>query len=100
MFEMKNDGYTLDDIRKKISENDIPKIINSWDKRKNKDSAEKNNWLLVPIDKIEKNKYDLNIKLYKEIIFDFSKYKDSKLISDQIFDKTKEFQEKLKDLNN
>jgi type I restriction enzyme M protein len=100
MFEMKNDGYTLDDIRKKISENDIPKIINSWDKRKNKDSAEKNNWLLVPIDKIEKNKYDLNIKLYKEIIFDFSKYKDSKLISGQIFDKTKEFQEKLKDLNN
>ena len=43
MFEMKNDGYTLDDIRKKISENDIPKIINSWDKRKNKDLAEKMN---------------------------------------------------------
>ena len=61
MFEMKNDGYSLDDIRKKIPENDIPKIINSWDKRKNKDLAEKNNWLLVPIDKIEKNKYDLKI---------------------------------------
>jgi type I restriction enzyme M protein len=67
-YDMQADGFSLDDKRKAISENDIPDIINRFHnlkseiKRKRTDKS-----FIVPIEELRKNKYDLSINTYKEL---------------------------------
>ena len=65
---MKADGFSLDDKRAPVTENDIPDIIERW---KNLDAEEnrtrKDQSFLVPVDEIRANDYDLSINKYKEV---------------------------------
>ncbi len=59
-YDMKADGYTLDDKRNPIDQNDIPDIISRWEnineegKRTRTDAS-----FLVPVSEIEANDWDL-----------------------------------------
>src|SRR5690606_19199620 len=70
-YDMKADGYTLDDKRNPIPQNDIPDIIARWfgmdeeSKRKRTDNS-----FLVPVSEIEANDWDLSINRYKEIVYE------------------------------
>jgi type I restriction enzyme M protein len=70
-YDMQADGYSLDDKRAKIEQNDIPDIIEKWkNKDKNKQPQKGEKWLWVDIAEVKKNNYDLSISRYKPIEYE------------------------------
>lgn len=66
-YDMQADGYSLDDKRSAVSENDIPDIIarfGNLDAEKDRARTEKS--FFVPKDEIISNDYDLSINKYKK----------------------------------
>ena len=67
-YDMKADGYSLDDKRQPISENDIPDIIQRFHNLEGeKERSRTEQSFFVKKDEIVKNSYDLSINKYKEI---------------------------------
>lgn len=67
-YDMQADGYSLDDKRSKISENDISDIIERFrdrDKEADRERTEKS--FMVPKQEIVDNEYDLSINKYKKV---------------------------------
>lgn len=67
-YDMKADGFSLDDKRNPVKENDIPDIIERFhhlDKEENRKRTEQS--FFVPKQDIVDNDYDLSINKYKEI---------------------------------
>lgn len=74
-YNMRADGFSLDDKRTPINETDIPDIINRFkelDKENQRNRAE--NSFLVPKEEIVKNDYDLLFKTYKRINYEKVEY--------------------------
>lgn len=74
-YDMKADGYSLDDKRNPIDDNDIPDIIerfNNLDKEVDRKRTEQS--FFVDVDEIRKNDYDLSINKYKEIEYEEVEY--------------------------
>ncbi len=66
-YDMKNDGYSLDDKRNPLDSSDIPDIVTRFhtlDKEVERKRTEQS--FLVPKDEIVANDYDLSINKYKE----------------------------------
>lgn len=67
-YDMKADGFSLDDKRAVVSENDIPDIIERFHNLDAEESrTRKEQSFLVPVDEIRANDYDLSINKYKEV---------------------------------
>ncbi len=67
-YDMKADGFSLDDKRSPIAQNDIPDVIERFHHLNQEESrSRKDQSFLVPVDEIRKNEYDLSINKYKEI---------------------------------
>jgi len=80
-YDMQADGYSFDDKRSKIDQNDIPDIIKQWkarDKKKQPKKSEK--WLWVDAEEIKKNKYDLSISRYKPVEYEEVKYEKPEIL--------------------
>lgn len=90
-YDMKADGFSLDDKRAEIKDNDIPDIIKRFHnlkaeaKRKRTDQS-----FLVPVKDIESNDWDLSLNKYKEVIYEEVEYespasiiKDIKKLDDE-----------------
>lgn len=83
-YDMQNDGFTLNDNRTPIEENDIPDIIKSFKNRYNEDNTDKKaKHFFVDVDEIRNNGYDLSINKYKEIEYEEIQYEEpSKILAD------------------
>jgi len=80
-YDMQADGYSLDDKREKIAENDIPDVIARWDARDPKtDTNRAATAFFVPVQEIRDNKYDLSINRYKEVEYEEVGYEPPKEI--------------------
>jgi type I restriction enzyme M protein len=67
-YDMKADGYTLDQKRTECQENDIPDVIARFKNLEAEESrTRKEQSFLVPVDEIRNNNYDLSINKYKEV---------------------------------
>ena len=67
-YDMKADGFSLDDKRTAVKENDIPDIILRFKNReKEKDRKRTKQSFMVDKKDIVENEYDLSINKYKEI---------------------------------
>ena len=67
-YDMKADGFSLDDKRTAINDNDIPDIVKRYhDMADEASRSRKEQSFLVPVDEIRQNDYDLSINKYKEI---------------------------------
>ena len=67
-YDMKADGFSLDDKRSPISENDIPDVVARYHNLKAEESrSRKEQSFFVPVEEIRQNNYDLSINKYKEI---------------------------------
>jgi type I restriction enzyme M protein len=80
-YDMKADGYSLDDKRDKVEDDDIPDIITRYknlDGETNRKRTDRS--FLVPKDEITEQNYDLSINRYKEIEYDEVEYDDPKTI--------------------
>lgn len=98
-YDMQNDGFSLDDKRTKIDKNDIPDLLDKFEKRKkqaSEDRKQKN--FFVPVEEIINNEYDLSISKYKEYEDEVIEYRDSKEIKKELLELEKEIQEGLKQL--
>ena len=66
-YDMKADGFSLDDKRSSVSENDIPDIISRFKNLKGEKGRKRTEQsFFVPKDEIISNDYDLSINKYKE----------------------------------
>ena len=67
-YDMKADGFSLDDKRTPVAENDIPDIIERFKNReKEVDRKRTEQSFMVPKKDIVENEYDLSINKYKEV---------------------------------
>lgn len=67
-YDMRADGYSLDDKRSEIKENDIPDIIARFHNRETEGDRERTEQsFFVPKQEIIDNGYDLSINKYKKI---------------------------------
>ena len=69
-YDMKADGFSLDDKRSKVEENDIPDIISRFhnlDGEKDRERTEQS--FFVPKKDIVDNDYDLSINKYKKTVY-------------------------------
>ncbi|WP_195964858.1 type I restriction-modification system subunit M [Clostridium cuniculi] len=74
-YDMKADGYSLDDKRNPVEDNDINDIVERFsnlDNEVNRKRTEKS--FFVPVEEIRDNGYDLSINKYKEIEYEEVKY--------------------------
>lgn len=67
-YDMKADGFSLDDKRTPVADNDIPDAIARFHNPKGEESrTRKEQSFFVPVEDIRANDYDLSINKYKEI---------------------------------
>lgn len=67
-YDMKADGFSLDDKRNPVEENDIPDIVARFHNLDGEESRERTEQsFLVPREEIVENGYDLSINKYKKI---------------------------------
>ena len=74
-YDMKADGFSLDDKRNPVSDNDIPDIIarfHALDAEADRTRTDKS--FLVPVDEIREHDYDLAFNTYKETIREVVEY--------------------------
>lgn len=67
-YDMKADGFSLDDQRKAITENDIPDVVSRFHNLKAEETrTRKEQSFFVNVEEIRQKDYDLSINKYKEI---------------------------------
>lgn len=66
-YDVDADGFSLDDKRDPVSENDLPDALVRWKKRSaKKDTDRTAKHFMVPVQEIEDKEFDLSINRYKE----------------------------------
>lgn len=98
-YDMKADGYSLDDKRTVVKENDIPDIIerfNNLDKEVERKRTEQS--FFVDKEEIVENDYDLSINKYKEAIYEKVEYPPTSEILADIESLNKEIEKNLEEL--
>ncbi len=98
-YDMKADGFSLDDKRNPIADNDIPDIITRF---RNLDAeterTRKDRSFLVPVEEIREKGYDLSINKYKEIERERVEYESPDVIMQRITTLESEIQQAMKEL--
>ena len=100
-YDMTADGFSLDDQRQPVKENDIPDIIKRF---KNRESEEEQNRkrteksFFVTKEEIAENGYDLSINKYKEIVVEKKAYEEPKVILQRLKENENEIQQLIKEL--
>lgn len=98
-YDMKADGFSLDDKRQPVSENDIPDILERYKNlgaEKNRKRSEQS--FFVPKEEIAKNGYDLSINKYKEVVYEKVEYPEPSIVLSEMKDLQKEIAENLSEL--
>ena len=84
-YDMKADGYSLDDKRQPIEENDIPDIIERFHNREKEETRERTEQsFMVDKKEIIDNDYDLSINKYKKVEYVPVEYPPTEEILDEI----------------
>ena len=84
-YDMQADGYSLDQKRTEVEENDIPDVVARFHnleaeaQRSRKDKS-----FLVPVDEIRQNDYVLSINKYKEVEREAIEYESTEVIQGRI----------------
>ncbi|WP_028872940.1 type I restriction-modification system subunit M [Psychroserpens burtonensis] len=74
-YDMTADGFSLNDQRNEINDNDIPDLLNRYHNLKEETTrARTDKSFLVPFDEIKDNDWDLSINRYKEIVYEEIEY--------------------------
>jgi type I restriction enzyme M protein len=101
-YDMEADGFSLDDKRQKVMENDISDIVLQWKQNRSGEVTSPlqrtDKCFLVPADEIRTNKYDLSISRYKQIVHKEIEYEKPDAIMDKIAKLEKEIAEDIEDI--
>lgn len=97
-YDMTADGYSLDQKRNEVEENDIPDVITRFKNLEGEeDRTRKDKSFLVPVQEIRDNDYDLSINKYKEIERVKVEYDAPEVIFKRIEDLQYEINEAMKE---
>lgn len=95
-YDMQADGFSLDDKRSKIEDNDIKDIIKRYSNLEGEiERARTEKSFFVPKEEIAANNYDLSINRYKEVVYEEVEYDEPQVILDRIKALEKEITEGL-----
>jgi type I restriction enzyme M protein len=103
-YDMQADGFSLDDKRQPVEQNNIADIISRYSKLKAEEKRTRNDQsFIVPVKEIRTNKYDLSLNRYKETVYVEKKYSTPekliaglKLLDEQIEEELNELETMLK----
>ena len=102
-YDMRADGYSLDQKRTEVNENDIPDVIHRFHHLEGEaERTRKEQSFLVPVEEIREKDYDLSMNKYKEVerevvVYDKPEVIFSRIVKleDEIGEVLKEFREKF-----
>ena len=95
-YDMKADGFSLDDKRDPVQENDIPDVISRWNNLATEESrTRKEQSFFVPVEEIRENGYDLSINKYKEVERVKVEYEAPELIMQRVMERQEDISKKL-----
>lgn len=98
-YDMTSDGFSLDQKRVPVVENDIPDIISRFnDLSKEHDRKRTDKSFVVPVEEIRNKDYDLSINKYKENIKKEVTYRKTDEIISELKKLEKDFCDSLSDL--
>lgn len=98
-YDMKSDGYSLDDKRSAIEANDIPDIITRFHNLEGEiDRKPTEQSFFVDKSAIEANDYDLSINRYKEVVYDKVEYDAPEVIMTRLDELSLEIASKMEEL--
>jgi type I restriction enzyme M protein len=101
-YDMEADGFSLDDKRQKVAENDIPDIILKWNQNRSGEVTSplqrNGKCFLVPVDEIRSNKYDLSISRYKQMEHQEIEYEKPEVIMKKITKLEKEIADDIENI--
>lgn len=98
-YDMQADGFSLDDKRSPVNENDIPDIIERFHNRegeKERERTEKS--FFVSKQEIVDNEYDLSVNKYKRMEYVPVEYPPTEEILEQIFELDRQIGAELEEL--
>ena len=98
-YELNNDGYTLDDSRRKIKENPLPIIKKLFKNRLSLEYKDRKNYFFVELSEILDNDLDLSYNRYKEYEYDEQTYESPKDILSKLISLEKEILSDMNELN-
>ena len=95
-YDMRADGYTLDQKRTECAENDIPDIIARFNNLEGEEGrTRKDLSFLVPVEEIREKDYDLSINKYKEVEREEVVYEEPSVILGRIEERVNNIQSAL-----
>lgn len=98
-YDMKADGFSLDDKRNPVEENDINDIIERFSNLENEEDRKRTEQsFFVSVEEIRENGYDLSINKYKEIEYEEVVYDAPSVILGRIKELEKEITKGLEEL--
>lgn len=98
-YDMSSDGYSLDDKRQPVEENDIPDVIRRWRTRDDaRDTQRLDKAFFVPKAEIVANGYDLAINRYKQVQHETVTYEKPAVLLDRLLGLEQEIQQGLEAL--
>lgn len=98
-YDMKADGYSLDQKRNEVAENDIPDVVARFHNLEAEaNRSRKDQSFLVPVDEIREKGYDLSMNKYKEIEREVVVYDAPEVIMSRIEKLESEIQSALVEL--
>lgn len=98
-YDMTADGFSLDDKRSPIADNDIPDIIARYKNLKDEENRERTDKsFFVPVKEIVDNAYDLSINKYKKTEYVAVEYPPTSEILDELDKLEEQIAQEMKDL--
>jgi len=98
-YDMKADGFSLDDKRSAIKENDIPDIIARFANREQEEGRQRTEQsFLVPKEEIVQNDYDLSINKYKKTEYKPVEYPPTEQIMAELRELEKQIGQEMDEL--
>ena len=80
-YDVQADGFSLDDKREPVEENDLPDCLARWRTRDSaRDTVRTDKAFFVPADEIRKANHDLSLSRYKETVYEEEDYDPPRVI--------------------
>ena len=98
-YELKSDGYSLDDNRRRLKDSPLPIVKTEYENRKQTKQEDRKSHFFVPIAEIKENGLDLSYNRYKEYEYLEQKYDPPKEILEKLMNLEKEILSEMEELN-
>lgn len=99
-YELANDGYSLDDNRRKLTENPLPIAVDAYHNKVTGTPIERKSHFFVELNEIKKNDSDLSYNRYSELEYEQQTYEAPQDILKALFILEDEIKIEMEELKN